>query len=211
MKYNKFFLSGILAVVLVFGFMGCDSGTNGGGKLTLTGYFKGAGGSGSVSQSISAYGLSARSLLFDETYTPGAYRSFPIDNQGRAVTERDITVAAILQFERDVPGYDDDPDGFDGYLAHYSSYPSNASSTGEEGVYLVFDSRDPSERYQVGYHHINLDIASSNLEYFEDLIARGDPISIFHVDAATLSSGKPTCWVVSWISESSGGTVGAGF
>jgi hypothetical protein len=192
---------------------GCDNGTTGGGgssggEVTLAGYSRKAGGSASILrlQSVSASEPFA-DLVSDSTYNSSTYRSFPIDNQGKSVRQREVTVDAILQFEQDVSGYGDASEGYAGYLAHYSSYPSNASKTHDEGVYLVFDSRDPQKRYQVGYHHINLSISNSNLVFFEDLIALGNPISIFHVD----SISGPTCWVISWIPEDSGGIVGTPF
>jgi hypothetical protein len=186
---------------------GCDSGNNEENDLLITGYSKNTG--GNASQSISAI---ASKSISDGTYHSSDYRSFPIDNHGeKPVTDRGVTVDAILQFERDVPGYNDDPAGYVGYLENHSSYPSDARSTGNEGVYLVFDSRNPLERYQVGYHHINLKIAESNLEYFENLIVAGNPISIFHINAGRLDSSPTTCWVISWVSETKGGVVGSPF
>jgi hypothetical protein len=212
---NKFRVLVMVAAVMAFGMTlaACDTGVgsgsgngngngSGSGGVTLTGYSK----SDNFSESSVASRSLAR-LASDDTYDSSAYRSFPIDNQGQSVRTREITVDAILQFERDVPGYDEDSDGYVGYYNNHSSYPSLASTTGEEGVYLVFDSRDPSERYQVDYHHINLPIADSNLEFFENLILKGDPISIFHVDSII----GPTCWVISWKSESSGGISGSPF
>jgi len=196
-----------LLLVCLFGAMilsGCDV-LQRSKDLSLTGYSKSAVRGASV-QSASASVITFASE-HDETYNPNAYRAFPIDNQGKNIRDREVTVGAILQFEREVPGYDDDPSGYVGYLANHSSYPSNASRTKAEGVYLVFDSRKPAERYQVGYHHTNLDISNSNLTYFENLIKYGQPISIFHVD----TDGGVTCWVVQWIPESSGGIVGTPF
>jgi hypothetical protein len=200
----------VLGGLLVFGliFVACDMDNN--GNLTLTGYSKSAAGIRSVSRSVSTY-----RAVSNETYTLSDYRTFPIDNQGDPVTFRDVTVRSIHQFEREVPGYDDNPNDFVGYLNNHSSYPSDAHVTKEEKVILVFDSRKPTERYGVGYHHINLSIANSNLQYFEDLVAQGKQISIFHVDAATLTNNGPenttTCWVIQWIPESEGGVPGNQF
>jgi hypothetical protein len=220
MKKNSFLGLRISAALLTLGlvFAGCENdttneGTNGtaNGAITLKGYAKSFGVNASVLRSISA-SVTASLSESDGIYHSSDYRSFPIDNLGgEPVTFRNVTVEAILQFERDVTGYDDDPDEYAGYLSNYSSYPSDARSTGNEGVYLVFDSREPTERYQVGYHHINLNIADSNLEYFENLIGQGKPISIFHINAATLSAGPVTCWVVQWIPESEGGIAGEPF
>ena len=210
-RITTMFLRPVLAAAVAFAclpvFTGCgNDDDDGGNKLTSTGYAKSGGGSKSIYAPVAVFRSGS-----DGVYNSNAYRSFPIDNHGvLPVTDRTVTVEAILQFERDVPGYNDDPADYVGYFDNHSSYPSNAHVTKEEGVYLVFDSRDPSKRYQVGYLQINLQIENSNLTSFEDLIAQGKPISLFHVDNATMMH-HPTCWAIQWIPEDDGGIPGSLF
>ena len=207
------FLIGMFSMILTFGLaiVGCDTGNTSNTsqkKLNLTGYSQKSAGT----RSIFALNIASRSVA-DGVYISSEYRSFPIDNHDGelSVGDRDITVEAILQFEREVPGYNDDPSNFVGYLNNYLTYPSDAKETGNEKVILVFDSRNPSIRYQVGYHHINQNPSTSNLTYFEDLIAQGKPISIFHVDCTWDFEYNVKCWVIQWIAESEGGIPGSYF
>jgi hypothetical protein len=167
-------------------------------NCNVTGYAK-----GNASRSMAA----SRAVSSTENiYNSRDFSSFLIaEGEGDSIRNIEITKKALLLFEREVPGYDDNPASFQGYYNHFNTYPSNAVRTGDEGLYLVFDSRKPDKRYQVDRGFIN---ENNNLEEIKNQvepdIALGKTISIFHVDGRHL-----TCfWAIYWLSEDDGGVPG---